>query len=163
MTTNFYRNLPIRYKLRLLTFITGISALTFALGTVLAYYYVVLDSTRKDLTVLAKIFGSNSTAALSFNDPKAAEELLAGLEAKQTILCAYLYTQDGRIFSRYYRGAEQGRPALALPEQDRAGPRTVASRYFTASAWGTSRRGRSIWNRTWASSMRKSSVFPGSC
>jgi hypothetical protein len=93
MTRRFsYRNLPIKYKLHVLTLITGIAALTFAVGTVLAYYYVVRDSTRNDLTVLAQIFGSNSTAALSFNDPKAAEELLSGLVAKRSILCAYLYT-----------------------------------------------------------------------
>src|SRR6202035_6162683 len=113
MARNFsYRNLPIKYKLHLLTLITGIAALTFALGTVLAYYYVVRDSTRNDLTVLAEIFGSNSTAALSFNDPKAAEELLSGLVAKRSILCAYLYTPDGQVFSGYRRGAQPAKPPL---------------------------------------------------
>src|SRR3984893_9020003 len=105
MARNFsYRNLPIKYKLHLLTLIAGIAALMFALGTVLAYYYVVLDSTKNDLTVLAEIFGSNSTAALSFNDPKAAEELLSGLAAKRSILCAYLYAPGGQVFSEYRRG-----------------------------------------------------------
>jgi signal transduction histidine kinase/DNA-binding response OmpR family regulator len=119
MTGNLsYRNLPIKYKLHLLTLITGISALTFAVGTVLAYYYVVRDSTRNDLTVLAEIFGANSTAALSFNDPKAAEELLSGLAAKRSILCAYLYTPDGKIFSRYRRGAEPGNAPLARSGDD---------------------------------------------
>ncbi|HEV3383977.1 MAG TPA: CHASE sensor domain-containing protein, partial [Gemmata sp.] len=114
MTRNFsYRNLPIKYKLHLLTLITGIAALTFAFGTVLAYYYVVRDSTRNDLTVLAQIFGSNSTAALSFNDPKAADELLSGLAAKRSILCAYLYTPDGRVFSGYRRGTQPVKPPLA--------------------------------------------------
>jgi hypothetical protein len=111
MARNFsYRNLPIKYKLHLLTLITGIGALTLALGAVVAYYYVVLESTRNDLTVLAEIFGSNSTAALSFNDPKAAEELLSGLVAKRSILCAYLYTPDGQVFSGYRRDAEPGEP-----------------------------------------------------
>ena len=82
MTRNFsYRNLSIKYKLHLLTLITGIAALTFAFGTVLAYYYVVHDSTRNDLTVLAEIFGSNSTAALSFNDPKAANHFTSACSA----------------------------------------------------------------------------------
>jgi len=113
MPRNFsYRNLPIKYKLHLLTLITGIAALTFAVGTVLAHYYVVRDSTRNDLTVLAEIFGSNSTAALSFNDPKAAEELLSGLVAKRSILSAYLYTRDGHKFSGYRRGGEPGEAPL---------------------------------------------------
>jgi two-component system, sensor histidine kinase and response regulator len=111
MPRNFsYRNLPIKYKLHLLTLITGMAALIFAFGTVLAYYYEVRDSTRNDLTVLAEIFGSNSTAALTFNDPKAAEELLSGLVAKRSILRAYLYTADGHVFSGYRRGAEPDKP-----------------------------------------------------
>ena len=119
MPGNFsYRNLPIKYKLHLLTLITGMAALTFAFGTVLAYYYVVRDSTRNDLTVLAEIFGSNSTAALSFNDPKAAEELLSGLVAKRSILRAYLYTADGHVFSGYRRGAEPDKPPLAHAGRD---------------------------------------------
>src|SRR5437588_9965192 len=119
MTGNlFYRNLPIKYKLHLLTLITAFAALTFAVGTVLAYYYVVRDSTRNDLTVLAEIFGANSTAALSFNDPKAAEELLSGLAAKRSILSAYLYTPDGKVFSRYRRGAEPSDAPLARSGDD---------------------------------------------
>jgi signal transduction histidine kinase/FixJ family two-component response regulator len=111
MIRNFsYRNLSIRYKLHLLAMTTGIAALMFAIGTVMAYYYVVRDSTRNDLTVLAEIYGSNSTAALSFNDPKAAEELLSGLVAKRSILRAYLYTPDGRVFGGYHRGAEAAKP-----------------------------------------------------
>jgi signal transduction histidine kinase/CheY-like chemotaxis protein len=116
-----YRNLPIKYKLHLLTLITGIAALTFALGTVLAYYYVVLDSTTNDLTVLAKIFGANSTAALSFNDRKAADELLSGLAAKRSILCAYLYKPDAQVLSGYRRGgAVLGQPPAIASERDRS-------------------------------------------
>src|ERR1700681_3367228 len=119
MARNFsYRNLPIKYKLHLLTLIAGIAALMFALGTVLAYYYVVLDSTKNDLTVLAEIFGTNSTAALSFNDPKAAEELLSGLAAKRSILCAYLYAPDGQVFSGYRRGREAANPPPARAGRD---------------------------------------------
>src|SRR6266852_3705826 len=115
-----YRNLPIKYKLHLLTLITGAAALTFALGTVLAYYYVVLDSTTNDLTVLAEIFGANSTAALSFNDRKAADELLSGLAAKRSIRCAYLYTPDGQVLSGYRRGAALGQPPAVTSERDRS-------------------------------------------
>jgi signal transduction histidine kinase/CheY-like chemotaxis protein len=119
MIRNFsYRNLPIKYKLHLLTLITGIAALMFAFGTVLAYYYVVRDSTRNDLTVLAEIFGSNSTAALTFNDPKAAEELLSGLVAKRSILCAYLYAADGQVFNGYRRNAETAKPPPARAGRD---------------------------------------------
>jgi len=115
-----YRNLPIRYKLHLLSLITVGATLMLACGTVLAYYYVVRDSARNDLTVLAEIFGSNSTAALSFNDSKTAEELLSGLAAKRSILCAYLYYPDGQLFAGYRRGSEPGKPPLVHADQDRS-------------------------------------------
>jgi uncharacterized membrane protein affecting hemolysin expression len=49
------------------------------------------------------MLSSNSTAALSFNDSKAADELLKGLSAKRGIIAATLYTSDGQVFARYVR------------------------------------------------------------
>jgi signal transduction histidine kinase/CheY-like chemotaxis protein len=59
---------------------------------------------RNELEVLAQMFGSNSTAAISFGDGKAAEELLSGLRAKQPIVAAYLYGANGQPFAAYRRG-----------------------------------------------------------
>jgi hypothetical protein len=66
------------------------------------------------------MLSSNSTAALSFNDSKAADELLKGLSAKRGIIAATLYTSDGQVFARYVRpdGAKRPRwryPALVIP------------------------------------------------
>jgi signal transduction histidine kinase/DNA-binding response OmpR family regulator len=115
-----HRNLPIKYKLHLFSLITVGATLLLACGTVLAYYFMVRDSTRNDLTVLAEIFGANSTAALSFNDSKNAEELLSGLAAKRSVLRAYLYYPDGQVFAGYRRRLELGRPPLAPADQDRS-------------------------------------------
>jgi len=71
---------------------------------------------RNDLDVLAEIFSANSTAALSFNDRPAAEELLSTLKAKQHITNAFLYQPDGTVFARYRRVGAAGRmvtPPLA--------------------------------------------------
>ena len=60
---------------------------------------------RHDLEVLADIFSANSTAALTFNDPYAAQgRLLATLHAKQHITAAaFLYSADGKVFANYRR------------------------------------------------------------
>jgi Periplasmic sensor domain len=66
---------------------------------------------RHDVEVLADIFSANSTAALTFNDPYAAKELLATLQAKQHITAAFLYSADGKLFARYRRDAGLGETA----------------------------------------------------
>jgi signal transduction histidine kinase/DNA-binding response OmpR family regulator len=116
-----YRNLPIKHKLRFVVMLTVIVALMVACGGVLAYdQFTARNSMRNDLEVLAEIFSANSTAAISFADPRAAEELLATLKAKQHVTAAFLYTNDGKCFARYLRsGTGPGAPATEVaPPQD---------------------------------------------
>jgi two-component system, sensor histidine kinase len=101
---DYYRNLPVTHKLRLASMITVIAAL------LLACVSLIIDDQIKDrarmgqdLGVLADIFSANSTAALSFNDPSAAKELLATLRAKQHITAAFLYSAEGKLFASYHR------------------------------------------------------------
>jgi signal transduction histidine kinase/CheY-like chemotaxis protein len=102
--TSGYRDLPIRYKLRLIVMLTVGAALTVACGAILLYhYYTLRDSLRRDLSVLAEITADNSTAALSFADRKTAEELLSGLREKRSIVTAALYSADGSVLAGYRR------------------------------------------------------------
>jgi len=81
-----YRNLSIKLKLRLIITLTVSVALLLAGGAVLTYDQIVSRADmRNDLEVLAEIVGSNSSAALAFGDPKAAEDVLSGLKAKRHI------------------------------------------------------------------------------
>lgn len=106
-----YRNLSITHKLRLLVGVSVSSALILACCGVLVYDQITArDSLRNDLGVLAEIFSANSTAALSFNDSPAAEELLGTLRAKQHVTAAFLYTPDGNLFARYMRTQPPGEP-----------------------------------------------------
>ncbi len=99
-----YRNLPVRHKLHVIIMVTVGAALTLACGAVLVYeQFVLRDSMRNDLDVLAGIFASNSTAALTFDDQKAAQELLSGLRAKQSIEMAAIYSGDGKVLACYSR------------------------------------------------------------
>ena len=107
-----YRNLPIKYKLRMVIMVTVIAALIIACTAVLAYDQLAArDSMRNDLGVLADIFSANSTAALSFKDPAAGNELLSTLKAKRHIVTALIYSADGKPFASYYRTHEPIRPA----------------------------------------------------
>jgi two-component system, sensor histidine kinase and response regulator len=99
-----YRNLPIRHKLRLIIMSAVTGALVFSSAAVLGYNQLALrEDMRNDLSVLAEIFGANSTAALTFGDQRAAEELLGGLRAKQHIVAAFIYDPNGKQFATYRR------------------------------------------------------------
>ena len=99
-----YLDLPIRYKLRLIVMLTVGAALLVACGAILIYhYYTLRDALRRDVGVLAEITADNSTAALSFADRKAAEELLSGLREKRSILTASLYSAEGKLLAAYRR------------------------------------------------------------
>jgi len=111
-----YRNLPIKHKLRLLIMATVSCALMLACAALLVYDQIAArNSMRNDLDVLAEIFSANSTAALSFNDRPAAEELLSTLQAKQHITSAFLYEPDGMVFARYRREGAAGREVEPPP------------------------------------------------
>src|SRR5947208_16137901 len=95
-----YRDLPIRAKLRLIIMITVGAALTLG-GTATVIYDQASSRTsmRDALHVLADMIGSNSTAALTFDDDKAGAELLSGLTPNRNIVAAHLYCSDGRDFA----------------------------------------------------------------
>src|SRR4051794_8958957 len=93
---SFYRKLPIRHKLRLVIMACVNTALLLACTAGLTYDHINFrHSVCDNLAILAEIFGSSSTAALSFQDNRAAEELLSGLKANQSIVRAFLYLPDG--------------------------------------------------------------------
>jgi signal transduction histidine kinase/DNA-binding response OmpR family regulator len=113
--STWYRKLPIRDRLRLVVMLAVLGAVVAACGTLLTYEEVTFRADmRNDLGVLAEMFGSNSTAALSFNDRPAAGELLSGFRAKRHIVSAILYSADGAMFAAYRRDSGASAPAPQL-------------------------------------------------
>jgi len=53
------------------------------------------------LSILADIIGSNSTAALMFNDPDSAADIMAALTAKRSVIYACIYDAEGKIFTQH--------------------------------------------------------------
>src|ERR1700676_3057822 len=99
-----FRDSSIRRKLTLIVMITTCTAILLACGAFFAFdIHTLRQSRMHDLETLAEVMGSNSTAALTFNDPAAAREVLQSLSAKEHILAASLYRNDGVIFAAYAR------------------------------------------------------------
>ncbi len=86
------RRLSIPKKIVAIAMIISASALFLAGGALATYDFV---ATRADLisntTTLARIIADNTTAAVSFNDPSAAEDTLNALRAEPSIIAACVY------------------------------------------------------------------------
>ncbi|WP_153112014.1 putative bifunctional diguanylate cyclase/phosphodiesterase [Propionivibrio limicola] len=87
-----------RYTKRLMLLTTTVAVLvTFIL--LMTYQYVSgLQQLEEELEAQAAILGTNSAAALAFNDQKAAYENLTAIRKTARILGAALYETDGNLF-----------------------------------------------------------------
>ncbi len=102
-----FRDWPIRRKLVLLG--TLVSSVTLLLASIMFVLYDFVSFRRaltQELETLATIIGGNSTAALTFEDRKDAEETLLSLRADRHIVAACIYTKDGQVFAAYRRDQE---------------------------------------------------------
>src|SRR5882672_11493785 len=92
-------------------------ALLIAGVTFAAYDFLTFrDAMVQSLSTEADIVATNSKSALLFNDPGAAEQTLAGLQASPGIVLAQIYASDGRLFASYSRDrAGQPGPPPQIP------------------------------------------------
>src|ERR1035441_143364 len=89
---------------------TVLLASSMALGTLTASLLVSDNISSRALlqnrlSALADVVGQNSTAALNFNDPAAAVEVLEALRAEPPVITACLYDSSGILFAQYHRQA----------------------------------------------------------
>src|SRR5260370_25945440 len=95
----WYRDISIRHKLQGMVIIACVVALFVASVAFTIYDRTTfLRSKTADLIASAEMIGSNSTAALTFNDSKSARELLSALHAKQHVTNACIYDSEGTVF-----------------------------------------------------------------
>jgi PAS domain S-box-containing protein len=96
------RHLPIQRKLVWFVFLT---TLTVLLGSNVALFIYESRSfqqaTAQNLSTMAEIIASNSTAALIYDDPKLAQEIISGLKAEPDITAAALYDKQGKLYATY--------------------------------------------------------------
>ena len=130
-------DLPIRKKLMVIIIATAVtvllmSTLAFVGNEIVAAWH----SSLQDLSTTAQIIGSNSTAALAFNDEAAGADMLKALKAKPWIEAACLYDAKGTVFATYSRpGAarDEARRVLEIPSTSRL-PAGSSERNYT-SGW----------------------------
>ncbi len=110
------RTLPIRQRLARTTLLSSGLVVLLASAGLLTYDLIEFRrSLTQDLTTQAEIIGANVTAALAFQDDRAATEILEALEAKREILLAVLTSSDSGELARYeLAGSEAVLPSEPL-------------------------------------------------
>lgn len=114
-----FRDLPIKWKLMLISVSTSVAALFIAASALFVYGRVAYEhQTILRIETLAKVVGDNSTAAITFNDPGVAKRVLSALANDHGILVAAIYNRDGSVFAQFSRDADHGTllPEKPLPE-----------------------------------------------
>jgi signal transduction histidine kinase/ActR/RegA family two-component response regulator len=76
-----------------------IVSLAFLVNDTLSFRSMMIE----DQLILAHIVGSNTAAAVSFDDPKAAKETLEGLAGNPNVIAAAVLTPDNDLFAIYVR------------------------------------------------------------
>jgi signal transduction histidine kinase/ActR/RegA family two-component response regulator len=106
------RGLSIQRKLQVIIMVPAVAALLVACGALLAYEITdARTSLQMGLSLLTEIIAENSTAALCFDDAKAAGSLLAGLKSTPAIVRTTLYTSHWTVLASYARpGASSQAP-----------------------------------------------------
>ena len=108
----WFRDLSFGTKIVLYSTLASAVALCLLAGSTNVYHAV--DYRRevvRSLTIQADVLAINSTAALTFDDPTAAEESLRGLDAEPYIVHACIHDKNGEPFADYWRdGKREPRP-----------------------------------------------------
>lgn len=96
------RDLPIRRKLMLMLLVASAAVMLLMRATFFAYEYDTFrQATVRQVSLLGSILSANSSAALAFDNPDDAREILSALAAERNITAAALYDRTGRFFAAY--------------------------------------------------------------
>ncbi len=111
------RNTIQRRLVNLVLLISG-AVLLLACTTILTYEFLTSrQTTVEQASILAKIIATNSTAALAFDNPTDANEILSALKAERSVVGAGLYNKEGKLFSHYPSNVPEG-DFPATPQKD---------------------------------------------
>lgn len=111
-----FRDSSISQKLTLIIVATSVIVLLLASVTFVAYSLVSFQRQLvRDTSVLARLIGLNTAAALTFNHTEEATETLSALNAESGIQLAYLLDRNGKLVAKYIRHDTRETPLTPIP------------------------------------------------
>lgn len=132
--------LSIRDKVTLIT-ITAILAALISASILFLYHYesTYIESLRKESETIGSIVARRSAAAVAFRDRQAAEENLAALANKDTLLMACIYNADRKLFASH-----EGSGAIQCPPQTVLEAGSMISQHRLITQTAIERNGRTL-------------------
>ncbi len=101
-TTRIFRGLSIKWKLMTMIILTTFTITScFALGYAFYEYRIKATEFRTQIATLMKVVGLNSTAAIAFQDPETASEILGALAGEPLVVSAQIFSPNGELFSQF--------------------------------------------------------------
>ncbi len=101
MTMKF-RDMPIRRKLMIVNLLASGTVLLLTCAAFVAYEFISLHRNMvQSYQTRAEIIAANTTAALAFQNPADATDILAALKNDRRMNEACLYDSQGKLFARY--------------------------------------------------------------
>ncbi len=111
-----FRGLSIRYKVPLIVMPLGIATLFIMfIAMITNEWFGMKKNIEANIEAQAMIIGSNTAAALVFDDAKAAVETLSSISASPHIIAAILYDKNGKLFAEYIRNNADRALFLSVP------------------------------------------------
>jgi diguanylate cyclase (GGDEF)-like protein/PAS domain S-box-containing protein len=108
-----FHDWPIRQKLTaLLVSMACIAAIAVSVPMGVFDFVGLRRAMTRDLATLADVLARNSTAAITFRDVHAAQDVMQALRAEPSVTAACIYFHDGKPFATYVR---PGRDAKFVP------------------------------------------------
>ena len=114
-----FRDRSLRQKLVLVMTATTVAALIIAFVAFVVYDQITSRAQlAREVASLANVIGSNSTAALTFDDRKVGREMLETLRVRPNVVAACLFGPSGALFARYSRDGFRPTLNVMRAEQD---------------------------------------------
>ncbi len=113
-----FKDLSLKNKLTIMILATsGLMILVISAIFVVNEALSIRRSVINNISAIAGITAINSTAALSFQDPDTATELLEALKVEPHIVAAAIYNSKGELFAEFTPDPKVSLPAHIKPEQ----------------------------------------------
>lgn len=113
--------------------ISGVAVLVMLLT---AFYFTARQDLVDDTMLVGSVMSANTSSALAFYDPAAAEEILQAFQADEHVIVAVVYDNNGEPFARYDRPNSLGQ-TQSMFDQANLAPKnayllTAATYHFTS-------------------------------
>src|SRR5436189_2482231 len=100
-----FRHLSIKRKQMLIIMLISTVALLLAsTGFIVHEMLDFRERLQKNLSSLAGLVADNSTAALTFDDPRVAREVVQSLSHEPNVTAGFIFNKKGQVFATYLRG-----------------------------------------------------------